>query len=69
MNTFKIPHALNKLIFKILNNRLLYVRGNGSLLLGPTLATRGLPQGLPLSTLLFNNNKCFGSVWHGTQTC
>ena len=54
MNKLNIPVELNNLIHKILRNRLLYTRGDDGNFLGPVLATRGIPQGSPLSTILFN---------------
>ena len=38
----------------MLRNRLLYIRGDDGNFIGPQLATTGIPQGSPLSTLLFN---------------
>lgn len=48
------PIELANLIFKILKNRLIYSKNDNGENIGPTLANSGLPQGSPLSTLLFN---------------
>lgn len=49
-----IPSAIANVIFKILSDRLLFsINRNGSAL-GPFSTNTGLPQGSPLSTLLFN---------------
>ncbi|XP_050302810.1 uncharacterized protein LOC126740720 [Anthonomus grandis grandis] len=48
------PNYLAYTIFNLLKNRLLYCRGNDGSFLGPILTTTGLPQGSPLSTILFN---------------
>lgn len=54
LHKLHIPIETNNLIFQIMKNRLIYTRGNNGAMLGPFLATKGLPQGSPLSTILFN---------------
>lgn len=54
LENIKVPVEINNLIHQFLRTRLLYSRANDGTLLGPTLATSGLPQGSPLSTILFN---------------
>ncbi|XP_030754483.1 uncharacterized protein LOC115881211 [Sitophilus oryzae] len=49
-----IPRELNNLIHRLIKNRLIYSRKIDGTFLEPVLATRGLPQGSPLSTILFN---------------
>ena len=48
------PRYLANLIFSILRDRRLFSRNNDGGFLGPRTAKSGLPQGSPLSTLLFN---------------
>lgn len=50
----QIPVELSNLIFILLKNRLLFSRKSDGSFLGPVLATKGIPQGSPLSTILFN---------------
>lgn len=54
VNDLGIPIELNNVIHKIIRNRLIYTRNNDGSFLGPFLATKGIPQGSPLSTILFN---------------
>ena len=54
LNQINVPMELSNLIFRILQNRLLYTKKSDGSYLGPVLATSGLPQGSPLSTILFN---------------
>lgn len=54
LNQLQVPIHITNLIFKILENRSLFTRKNDSSFIGPITTTSGLPQGSPLSTLLFN---------------
>ncbi|VEN56637.1 unnamed protein product [Callosobruchus maculatus] len=49
-----IPMEYCNLIFNILNHRNLYIMNNDQHTLGPIEGSTGLPQGSPLSPLLFN---------------
>lgn len=54
IHKLQIPIEINNLIFNIMKNRLIYTRGSNGEMMGPFLATKGIPQGSPLSTILFN---------------
>lgn len=49
-----IPSLLGKLILSILKDREMYIRKNNGTLAGPKITSKGIPQGSPLSTILFN---------------
>ncbi|KAH1021888.1 hypothetical protein HUJ04_011372 [Dendroctonus ponderosae] len=50
----KIPSELANLILKILAERKLFSKNRNGKFLGPVLTNSGLPQGSPISTMLFN---------------
>lgn len=50
----KLPIDIINIIFKILNNRILFSKNKEGQLIGPIISNSGLPQGSPLSALLFN---------------
>lgn len=54
LTSLDIPKELTNLIFKILENRQLFSRKTDGSFMGPINTTTGLPQGSPLSTVLFN---------------
>lgn len=49
-----ITSSLNNLIFRINSNRAMFIRNKEGVWIGPGEANAGIPQGSPLSTILFN---------------
>lgn len=54
MCKLELPMELINLVFNLLNNRILLVKDIDVNLTEPAITTQGLPQGSPLSPLLFN---------------
>lgn len=54
MLSLNIPTYLANLILEIIKDRELFIRKNNGSLAGPQITSTGLPQGSPLSTILFN---------------
>lgn len=54
MEQLSIPTQLSNLIYRILEHRNLYSRKNDGEFMDPITTMSGLPQGSPLSTILFN---------------
>ena len=54
MTDLKVPAYLRNIIFQILNDRQIFIRDCDGNIIGPRTGNMGLPQGSPLSPILFN---------------